>query len=146
MEEQVKKAYEQAETELKAKKDELINKLVKEFVQDSLERIEELEEQIKELEKEKKELKTRLADCKDGRIDLLKEKLDKVGERVYKKVVPFIIVQPININHTYPVQKPWYEPSRIWYGNTQVTCNGNEVKQATFGTYCLSSGSVVDLR
>ena len=144
MEDKIKKAYELVEKERKNKKEEQLNKVVKEFVQDILEKVEKLEEQIRDLEKQKKELKARLDDCKSGRLDLLEEKIRKVGEDKYKQITPFIIVQPVHIKE-YPATQHWYEPHKIWYGDYQVTCTGNEFKQLTLGSYRLAHGTV-DIR
>ena len=159
-EKQVKGYVEAAENDHSKQKDEAIEKAIKQIVQDTLEKIEQLEKQIEKLQDEKKQLKTTIDDLKSGNLKLLKEKLDKdpkAKEAVHIKIVE--VIQPVYIER--PVN-PWYKPYEItwcsnfnagsavggWSANnaTNIIANSSEVKNATLGTYCLLNGTSVTLR
>lgn len=143
-EEQIKKAYQLAEKELMDEKEEKNKKVVKQFVQDALEKIESLDEQIDNLQKQKKDLKQALDDCKNGKLDLLKEKIEKDPEAAQTIGVRIIEV-PVIIND-YPPFNPW---NRTWiFEYDQATWNttSSQVSNTITGTYCLPSGHTVTLR
>lgn len=164
-EDQIKKATLVAEKDWEKEKQDKLAKVVKEIVQETLENIERLEEKIKKLQEEKKQLKMTIDDLKDGKISLLKERLEKdnkAAEVVKIKLVE-IINTPITIN--YPqVVSPWKQPWTIYYGDNpsgfitskssgssfggMLTASGSvsEISHAVNGTYCLSTGSTVNLR
>ena len=149
-EKEVKGYVEAAEKAHQAKKNEQLEKLVKEIVQETLEKVERLEEQIKELQEQKRQLKMTIDDLRDGKMELLKERLEKdkrASDVVRIKLVE--VYQPITIN--YPTVNPWRQPWTVWYGSNtsgNVQCCGttSEISNAVNGTYCLTSGSTVTLR
>lgn len=143
MTDKIKGLVEAAEKAHTKSKDERIEQAVKEIVQDTLEKIGQLETKIEALQEEKKQLKATIDDLKAGNLKLLKEKLDK--DQSAKSVVHIRIVetQPIYIEQP---RNPWFTPWTVWYGDNCFTTNSSEVKNATLGTYCLSSGSSVTLR
>jgi len=143
-EEQIKKATELAENEFNNKKNEKINSLVKKIVQEALERIEVLEQEMNELNEEKKQLKMTIDDLKAGRMDLLKERLEK--DKTANTVIPTVIHITEIIREKTPYRNPWQEPWTVWYGGTTYNGTSGDFKHATFGTYCLSNGKIINLR
>jgi alanyl-tRNA synthetase len=155
-EEQIKKAYDFAQKEIATEKTEKLQKLVKDLVQTTLNKIEKLEEQIKKLNEEKKTLKQTIDDLKEGKMDLLKEKLEK-DPQASDWVKIKIVEVPVYIERTLPVN-PWYKQWDIVWESPVVTCGSNnvnfigaagttsQISKAVLGTYCTSSGHTVTLR
>ena len=68
------KAYDFAEKEIKREKEEALRLKVKEIVKSTLEKIDGIDKQEKELAEQKKVLKKDIDDLKAGRLDLIEER------------------------------------------------------------------------
>lgn len=135
MEKQITKAYEVAEKDFEMKKEEAVAKLVKKYVHDSLEKIDVIDGKIKELEREKKELKVRLDDLKRGRLDLIKEKIDKLDDS-YTKITPFIIIKEVPSRNMFDV----------WYETMHASGTSANFAWSASGTYLTSGGNLINFR
>ena len=116
----ITKAYDFAEKEIKKEKEEALKIKVKEIVKSTLEAIDEIDKEEKELAEKKKILKKDIDDLKAGRLDLIEER-QKESE-VAKKTSKFhVILQEIH----YPPQYCNYTitTSPAYYcGGTTLTC------------------------
>jgi len=99
----VKKAFSEAENELKQKS---IDK-VKEFVKKTLEKLEFLKKDESEVKEKIRILKLDLDDLKEGRLDRIEERQNK-DEKSKKVSVGFVIKKVVE--HVY---SPWFVPYQI---------------------------------
>ena len=109
----IKKAYSDAEKELRDKQIEEVKHIVKA----TLEKIGSLKDRKKEIESEMKILRMDLDDLKEGRLDRIEERQKKDKKAEETSVVK--IVKEIEHHHHYD---RWYEPYKIyWYNQPSIT-------------------------
>ena len=149
--EAVKKAYEDAEKELREKQ---VQK-VKEVITRTLEKLEVAKERKEKIEEEIKYLRMDLDDLKDGKLDRIKERQDKDPKA--KEISVIIIKEKETIRE---VPSPWYAPYVVtWSTNytPQYQCGGffdsshfvltnSLAKSTAAGTYVLADGHIVNFR
>ena len=147
---EMKKVVELTEKEFQTKKEEQLKQAVKEIVQHTLERIDELDKEIKEREDSKRILKLDLEDLKNGKLDLIEERQKKDSKTAK---ISLVIIKEIISNNYYPQPiwiKPYaitWNPNTIWCGSTSIggtfTCSA--VKENAIGAYDVH-GKVVNFR
>jgi len=146
--EEIKKAYELAQKELKEKR---IGQ-VKELVKKTLERLSHLDEQISKLQEERKILKLDIDDLKAGRLDRIEERQSK-DEKAKKTSVATIVKEKV-VEHHHHYDNYWYYPYRVVWnppllpydgtvycttGNASTTIGGNAVSCNSINTGGCSS-------
>jgi len=155
MDELIKSVTETTEKEFQKRKDDVKKEMVREIVQKTLERIDELDKEIKELEDSRKILKLDLEDLKNGKLNLIEErqKIDEKARKtslviikeVVKEYVPTPWYQPYYIDWNYPVNdNKFYCSTGIPLSNGDVfTCSF--AKDHTAGAYNIH-GKIINLR
>jgi hypothetical protein len=145
----VKKAFEQAENELKEKR---IDK-VKEIVKKTLTKIEKLDDKIKDLQEERKLLRLDIDDLKAGRLDRIKERQEKDPKAKLVSVVILKEKPAVEYVNAYyqPYELTWNyttgDSSYLGYAATSngVYIDGSTAKLAAIGTYDIN-GHIIHLR
>ena len=156
MEELVRKVAEQTEKTFQEKKDEAKKEMVREIVQKTLERIDELDKEIKELEEKRKILKMDLEDLKNGKLNLIEER-QKVDEKARETSI--IVIKEVVKKY---VPSPWYQPyfiewntpsewNKVWYSTNSTKLSTGDVFNCSFtkdnaiGTYDIN-GKIINVR
>ena len=121
--ESYKKVVDSTEKEFQTRKEEQLKEAVKEIVQHTLEKIDELDKEIKEKEESKKILKLDLEDLRNGKLDLIEErqKKDSRAARVSLVIIKEIVREP------YYSQPIWIRPYDITWNPNTVWCNAPSI-------------------
>ena len=114
MDELIKQVTESTEKAFQAKKDDAKKEMIRQIVQRTLERIDELDKEIKELEDQRKILKLDLEDLKNGKLNLIEER-QKVDEKARK--ISLVIIKEVVKEY---VPTPWYQPYFVDWNPTYV--------------------------
>lgn len=143
---EITKAYDFAEKEIKKEKDEVLKQKIKSIVKETLEKIEEIEKEEKELAEEKKILKQDIDNLKSGRLDLIEERQEK-----NPKARDISIFRVITKKIEYPPKNSLYSitatsgtiPLIVDANNGFYT--GYTTATYTCGTYNLNTGTIKSL-
>lgn len=124
---EIVKAYDFAEKEIKKEKEEALKLKVKEIVKSTLEKIDNIDKQEKELAEQKKVLKKDIDDLKAGRLDLIEER-QKESEVARQTSVFKVILQSTGC------------PPMYYYTYTGGTgmITGWQTSNCTSGTYMIN--------
>jgi len=137
---EIKGLVESSEKEFQAKKDEQLKEAVKEIVQHTLEKIDELDKEIKDREESKKILKLDLEDLRNGKLDLIEERQKKDSKAAK---VSLVIIKEV-IRDTYYPQPIWIRPYDITWNPNTIWCGsgGNSLNafSSTTQSTTLSNG------
>lgn len=120
MKENIKKAVDLAEQEIQEKEIAQLKGIIKNLLQNKVNK----EEEKREIEKEISVIKQTIDDFKAGRLDKVKDLIEK--DKIAKDILPFKIViinQPV-------ITQPWnwtYQVQPIYIGNTLTSYGGQTV-------------------
>lgn len=141
------KAYDFAEKEIKKEKEEVLKQQIKSIVKETLEKIEKIEREEKELAEEKKILKQDIDNLKSGRLDLIEERQDKNPKA---KDISIFKVKTKKIE--YPPKDSLYSITAIssampliMNADNNVYYTGYITATYTCGTYNLNTGTIKSL-
>jgi len=137
-EKEIRAVVESTEKEFEKKKVEQRKEAIKEIVQRTLERIDELDNRIKGLEEEKRILKLDIEDMKNGKLDLIEERQRK-SEKA--RNTSLVIIKEV---HKEYIPTPWYQPyyiqpNPIVWPEPVIWCNGT-----TLGATYSNAGTITN--
>lgn len=165
---ETRKVVEDTEKAFQDKKKEVQIRLIKDIVQRTLEKIDDIDKQIKDLEEKKRILRLDIEDLKNGKLNLLLERQDKDEKAketsviVIKEAANTYFPDPWYVPYVIKWNQPVYNQDAIWcatsagkplYGgndtdmpnDNSLTINASLVKDAVPGAY-LVAGHIVNLR
>jgi hypothetical protein len=124
--EEIKKAYDLANKEIKQDKEKEHDARVDEvklIVKNTLQEIEKLQDQKKEIDEKLKILKLDIEDLKEGKLERIKERQETDP---LAKTVSLIIIKETIREREVPIPSPWYRPYTIsWNTPGVVYCSSN---------------------
>ena len=132
----VKKAYSEAEKELREEQDAKIKEQVKDIVKTTLEKIEDLKEKKNIIDKDIKILKMDIDDLKEGKLDRIQERQEQDPN---SRAVSVVVIHKKTVKEHVPY---WYQPYVIDYNiqqpleHTKFYCGTGDVN-----TYDNTTGS-----
>lgn len=152
----IKKVVETTEKEFQKGKEDVQIKIVKEIVQKTLEKIDEIDKQIKELEEEKRILRLDIEDLKSGKLDLIveRQKKDEKARNTSVVIIKEMVERPYPIwNRPYTVEWPldnnWEYTTYCTDTSTTLsngmTINCSVAKANSIGAYDIY-GKIINLR